>query len=103
VARGDWNAAVANAVHSGIVMMDALTVFHEERRSAAQDHEESLALLMALSFDKQELANAGSHLSQLLRVKTAAEYEDRLLGKRDAEAALKHMERLKSWGRSKLP
>ncbi|MEK6988235.1 MAG: hypothetical protein AABX97_09135, partial [Candidatus Thermoplasmatota archaeon] len=59
--------------------------------------------LMALRLDKQELANAGAHLTQLLRVKTASEYEDRLLGKRDAEAALKHLGRLKSWGRSKLP
>lgn len=102
-ARGDWDAAVANAVHSGVAMMDALMVFHEERRSAAQDHEESLALIMTLNLDKQQLKNASSHLTQLLRVKAAAEYEERLLGRRDAEAALKHLLRLKGWGRSKLP
>jgi len=74
-ARGDWDAAVANAVHSGISMADAMAVFYLGKRSAAQDHEESASLLMQLTIDRKGIERASSHLTQLLQVKSAAEYE----------------------------
>ncbi len=102
--REDWDASVANAIHSGISMADALAVFYLGKRSAAQEHEESVALLLLqLGIDRKEVGRAASHLGSLLRVKNRAEYEERLLGRRDSEQALKHLGRFKEWARAKLP
>lgn len=84
-------------------MADALIVFYEGRRSAAQDHEESVTLLLRLAIGRKELERASRHLTQLLRLKNVAEYEDRLLAQDDAEAASKHLERFRGWARTKLP
>ena len=101
--RGDWDAAVANAVHSGISMADAVAVFYLGKRSAAQDHEESVSLLEQLDVDKKEVGRAASHLTELLKVKNLAEYEERLLARQDSEQAMKHLGRFKTWARGKLP
>lgn len=99
----DWNAAVTNAVHSGISMADALAVFYLGKRSVAQAHEESVALLYQLGMDRKEIERAESHLTKLLKVKNLAEYEERLLGQRDSAQAMKHLERFKAWAHGKLP
>ena len=101
--RGDWDAAVANAVHSGISMTDSLAVFYLGKRSVVQQHEESVSLLVELGIDRREVERAASHLTELLRVKNLAEYEERLLGERDSEQALKHLGRFRTWARGKLP
>ena len=102
-ARGDWDAAVATAVHSGILMADALAVFYLGKRSAAEGHEESVALLSQLGIERKAVDRAASHLSELLKVKNRAEYEERLLGRRDSEQAMKHLSRFSTWARGKLP
>jgi hypothetical protein len=99
----DWDAAVANAVHSGISMADAVAVFYLGKRSAPQEHEESVALLLQLGIDRREVERAASHLTELLKVKNRAEYEERLLGQRDSEQAMKHLGRFKAWVGGKLP
>lgn len=101
--RRAWNAAVANAVHSGISMADALAVFYLGMRSAVQEHEESVALLSQLGIGGREVERASSHLTELLRVKNRAEYEERMMGERDSEQATKHLGRFRTWARSKLP
>ncbi len=100
---GDWDAAVANATHSGIGMADALAVFYLGKRSAAQEQEESVALLLQLGIERRDADRATSHLSALLQVKNRAEYEERLLGRGDSDQALKHLGRFKAWAREKLP
>jgi len=102
-AKEDWDAAVANAVHSAISMADALAVFYLGKRSAAQEHEESAALLFQLGIDRREVGRAASHPTELLKVKNLAEYEERLLGQRDSEQAMKHLSRFTAWARGKLP
>lgn len=101
--REDWDAAVANAVHSGISMADAVAVFYLGKRSVAQAHEESVSLLGQLDVDKKEVRRAASHLTELLKVKNLAEYEERLLARQDSEQAMKHLDRFKTWARRKLP
>jgi len=102
-AREDWDAAVANAVHSGMSMADAVAVFYLGKRSAGQQHEESISLLSETSIDRKGVDRAASHLKDLLKVKNLAEYEERLLRQRDSEHALRHLGRFKSWARGKLP
>ena len=103
VGREDWDAAVACAVHSGISMADALAVFYLGKRSAAQEHEEAVALLLQVGIDRREVERASSHLTELLKVKNRAEYEERLLGQRNSEQAMKHLSRFKAWAQGKLP
>ena len=67
------------------------------------DHGETLDLLLHLSLDRKELERNSAHLAQLLGVKSASEYEERLLTAKDAVAATKHLDRLRPWARSKLP
>ncbi len=98
VERGDWDAAVSSAVHAGIAMADALTVFYLGRRSASQGHAGSLRLLESVSLQPQEIARNGRHLSSLLAAKTRAEYEGRLRSRSDPEEALEHARRFCRWG-----
>lgn len=84
-------------------MADALLVSYRGRRSVAEDHEESLTLLMKLGLSRKDIGNAVSHLTQLLKLKNVSEYEERLLTERDCRAALKHLDRFRTWARTKLP
>ncbi len=101
-ARGDWDAAVSSAVHAGIAMADALTVFYLGQRSASQEHGGSIRLLESVSLGSDDIARNARHLSSLLAAKTRAEYEERLLSSSDAEDALVHARRFCHWGREKL-
>lgn len=103
VDRGDWDAAVSHAVHAGMCMADALTVFYLGQRSASQDHRDVLRLLDSVRFERGELNRNKRHLSDLLVTKNAAEYEDRLLSESDAIGSLEHCRRFCRWARGKLP
>jgi hypothetical protein len=72
-------------------------------RSAGESHEDTLALVRRAPFPPTETGKIVRHLSSLLDVKNAAEYEDRLLTAKEAEAAMKHLERLASRVLSVLP
>ena len=84
-------------------MADAIAVFYLGKRSAAQGHEESASLMDQLDIDKKDVGRAARHLSELFKVKNVAEYEERLLARRDSEQAMKHLARFKAWARGKLP
>ena len=84
-------------------MADAVAVFYLGKRSASQDHAESVSLLEQLDISKKEVERAASHLTELLNVKNLAEYEERLLARRDSEQAIQHLGRFKTWARGKLP
>jgi len=101
--RGDWTAVVSNAVHSGISVADALTVFYAGERSTARDHDEVMRLRAALGINRAELDRNMRHLSSLLEVKNLAEYEDRLPSKNEAESALRNAGRFRKWVLARLP
>lgn len=101
--REFWDVAVSNAVHAAISMADALAVYHLGLRSAARDHDESIQLLYSLSLDRMELQRNAKHLTDLLDVKSLAEYEERRMTADDAEAAIKKSKRFRDWAKTKLP
>lgn len=84
-------------------MADAVAVFYLGKRSGSQIHEESVSLLDQLDIGRKEVERATSHLTELLKVKNVAEYEERLLARRDSEQSMKHLGRFKTWARGKLP
>lgn len=92
-----YNAVVVNAVHSAISAVDSLAVFYKGVRHAGERHEDALALLQTLPIDKDELNKKTRQLSRLLAVKTAAEYNERLMTKKDAGKALMDSDRILEW------
>lgn len=62
----------------------------------------TLDLLLQLPLDRKELERNSAQLAQLLGVKSASEYEERLLTARYGAAATGHLDRLRLWARSKL-
>ena len=101
--RGDYDACVSAAIHSGINLADALATFYLQMRSAGESHEDALALVRRVPLPPTECEQIVHQLSSLLDVKNAAEYEARLLRAKEAEAAMKHLERLSSRVLSALP
>ncbi len=101
--RGDWDAAMSHAVHAGISMVDALTVFYLGQRSASQAHGDALRLLDSVRLERGELDRNKRHLSKLLALKNTAEYEDRMLSESNAIHALEDCRRFCEWARRRLP
>ena len=99
---GLWTASVVNAIHCAINSTDALTVFYLGFRHAGDRHHDVLQLLQKLDIDKSELRSKSQQLSNLLLIKNAAEYEERLMDAKDAENARKACDRLYSWVKENL-
>jgi len=92
-----WNAAVINAVHSGISACDALTVFMLGVRHAGERHEDVISLIQTVGLPKDILTARSKQLSRLLGIKNAAEYEERLMNENDAREAVRDAERFLNW------
>ncbi len=99
---GLWTTCVVNAIHCAINSTDALTIFYLGFRHAGDRHHDVLQLLQKLDIEKNELRPKSQQLSNLLLIKNAAEYEERLMDVKDAENARKACERLYSWVKDKL-
>ena len=80
-------AATGNAVHAGINAADAVCGSRMGIRSAAQDHDEVLALVREAGRDGTELAK---HLARLLPLKTRAEYDPDDVSASAASTAVRH-------------
>ncbi len=90
-----WNLAVIAAVHCGISAADALTVKFMGVRNSGSRHESVIKLLSKLNLP--EIGKKNQQLSNLLRIKSTAEYEERLMSKSDASEALRDAERFYKW------
>lgn len=90
----EWNACVINAIHCAISSADALCVAKLGLRNAGESHNDALVLLSQVEPGSEEIKKNVKHLSELLNIKTDAEYGERLFYEKDAEMAVKHAERL---------
>jgi HEPN domain-containing protein len=100
--NGMYNAAVVNAVHCAVNAVDALTVFYKGVRHAGERHEDAVTLLQTLPVEREDINKKSRQLSRLLSIKTAAEYHETLLTKKDAGSALKDSKRLIEWAEGAL-
>ncbi len=91
---GEWNACVINAIHAAISSADALCVAKLGIRNAGERHEDAVVLFQRIDAGNEDIKRNVKHLSELLSIKTDAEYGERLFQQRDAEMAKKHAERL---------
>jgi len=102
-ARGDWNAAAICSVHSSISGCDALCAHALGVRHAGDRHSDSALLLQSIRpADERYKANA-ARLRRIIDIKNMAEYEERLVFRKDAEKAIKDCERFLAFVRSELP
>lgn len=101
--QSQWNAAVLCAIHSAISAADAVTVFYQGVRHAGEKHEDVVQLLETLELDRETMKNKIRQLLNLLQVKNAVEYEEKLTFENGAWMAAKNAERFLSWVRELLP
>ena len=94
-ASDNWNMAVIAAVHCGISAADALTVKFLGVRNSGSRHEAVIKLLSKLNL--LDIGKKNQQLSNLLRIKSTAEYEEKLMSKSDASEALRDAERFYKW------
>jgi len=85
---------VINTIHAAISAADAFCVARLGIRSAGERHEDALVLFHGIAPENEDLKRNVKHLSELLSIKTDAEYGERLFYEKDAELAIKHAERL---------
>ena len=91
----NWNMAVIAAVHCGISSADALTVKFLGLRNAGSRHETAIKLLSKLNLT--DIGKKNRQLSNLLRIKSSAEYEEKLMSHGDASEAIRDAERFYKW------
>lgn len=99
-AKEEWDAAVINAVHSGISAGDALTIFFKGLRHAGENHEDVIQLLNTL--DLYDIKDKNRHILNLLNVKNKSEYEETLMTRKNAEDAKRSAERFLSYVKENL-
>jgi len=93
--KAEWNMAVIAAVHCGISSADALTVKFKGVRHSGMRHEGVVKLLNTL--DIPEAYKKNRQLLNILRLKSAAEYEHKLMSQSDASEAVRDTERFYKW------
>jgi HEPN domain-containing protein len=98
---GEWDACVIMAVHCAIAAADAVCVAKLGLRNASDRHNDAVQLFASIGSSEEIVKNV-QHLSNLLDIKTSAEYGNRLQLRPNAEAALKHAERFLSFSRDKI-
>ena len=98
--KEEWDAAVINAIHSGISASDALTIFFKGVRHAGERHEDVIQLLNTL--DLYDIKDKNKHILNLLSVKNKAEYEETLMTRKNAEDAKRSAERFLSYVKETL-
>jgi HEPN domain-containing protein len=96
-----FNTAAACASHSAINALDALTIHRLGARHAGPRHLDAIFMLKHL--DIPQKSEAETKFKMVVNVKSAAEYEDRLVGKGEADVAIKRAEQFLKWVKGNLP
>ena len=89
--KGKHISAVINAIHCCISAADALTIFFKEKRHSGENHLETINLLKTLNI--QDFGNKINFFSQVIKLKSNAEYGERNLSKGEADIAVKNTEK----------
>jgi len=100
--EGRWDSCVILAIHAAISAADALCVRTLGKRSASENHRDAIFLFQSIDTNDAEIRKAAIRLSELLKVKTDAEYGERPQSRSDAEYARLNAERFVSFVRKRL-
>src|SRR3989338_6257817 len=89
----EWNSATISAIHACIAASDAMCIYFLGKRNASENHNEAAVLFKTIKADDEEINTNANRVSRILDIKNMAEYEDRLVFKKEAEKILKDCER----------
>lgn len=92
-AKERFIAACGDCVHGMIAAADALTIRFLGKKSAGQNHLETVFLLCQVSSDDSQLSQQVTKFQRVLGLKNAAEYDGGKVDQRDAESALRDARR----------
>jgi HEPN domain-containing protein len=101
--HGDWNAAAICAIHSSISACDALCAHALGLRHAGERHSDAVTLLMSIRPTDKRFKGNVVRLRRVIDIKNMAEYEERLVFRKEAEKALKDCERFLAFVIAELP
>lgn len=98
---GLWDATVSNAVHSLILMANALTARESGEYFADKDHTQAPQYLKEVL--GPVASKAKEQMAQVLNMKGLVEYEARACTRNDASGTVKRVERFFSWAEQQMP
>lgn len=98
----EWNASAISAIHAGISGCDAMCVYFMGKRNAGENHNDAVVLFKSIKNDEAINTNA-NRISNILKIKNMAEYEERLVYGSEAEKVLKDCERFLEFVKKSLP
>jgi uncharacterized protein (UPF0332 family) len=98
----EWNSSTISAIHVCISGCDAMCVYFLGKRNASDNHNDAVTLFKSIKNDDSINTNA-NRISNVLRIKNMAEYEERLVYKSEAEKILKDCERFLEFVKKTLP
>lgn len=102
-ARGDWNAAAICMVHSCISACDALCAHALGLRHTGERHSDSVSLLQSVKPNDERYKANAVRLRRVIEIKNMAEYEERLVFRKEAEKATKDGGRFLAFVCAELP
>lgn len=99
--KGRFNTAAACAAHSAMNALDSLTVHRLGACHAGPRHLDAILMLKHLEIPQK--GGAEVKFKAAVGLKSVAEYEDRLAGKGESEAAVRKAEQFLKWVKENLP
>src|SRR4030042_7052242 len=87
--QGDWNAAAICAIHCCISACDAICTYALGLRYTGERHTDAIALLLSIKPNDERYKSNAARLSRIINTKNMAEYEERLVFRKEAEKAIK--------------
>jgi len=96
-AKRNFDSCALCAIHCCISSADALTIFFKGVRHAGERHEDAVKLLRTLELDQNLLQNKTRQFLNVLNVKNAVEYEEKLTTENGALTAIQNTERFFNW------
>ncbi len=99
----EWNASTISAIHSCIAACDAMCVYFLGKRYAGESHGDTVKLFKSIRPDDKEINTNANRILRTIRIKSMAEYEERLVFRSEAERVLKDCERLLEYVKKELP
>jgi len=98
-----WFGVCINAVQAAIALADCFSIFKRGTRYSGSSHEDAVDFYATLNIEEANFKQSVSHFGKLISIKHAAEYADKALMEKDAQAALKSVSRLKEFIIGRLP
>lgn len=95
--KEDWNASAVLSVHAVISACDAVCSRFLQLRHGGADHMQAVELLSSLPLERSEIESKLKQARKVISMKSAAEYEDKLIKQSDAEEMQKEAGRLVDW------